>query len=151
MNIEKLNYYKKDESENWLSIFEFTIEEDSDNFIPRDSLPTFDSWTDIKVELTIANYSPQYFPYMSGERVSYHYGRSRVHKARKKMYDDGEREDAVENDNIFTKSWTTHGPGVGYNQRVYRGFFSVIDYASLFNSDEEFHSAVWGLPYIVNR
>ena len=150
MDIRKLEYFIPDEVGDWSSVFVFDSETNVDEFISRDSLPSFNSWSQVKVELTVTNEGPE-FEYESGERISFHYGRSRIHKARKKMYDDGEGEDLVAHDNIFTKVWTIHGPGWGYDKRVYRGFFSVIDYGSLFDSDEVFHSAVWALPYIVNR
>ncbi len=150
MDIRKLEYFTFDENGGWNSVFILDSELNVDEFISRDSLPVFDSWMDVKVELTVSNDGPE-FAYESGERVSFHYGRSRFHKARKKMHDNGEGEDAAENDNIFTKVWTIHGPGWGFENRVYRGFFSVIDYGSLFDSEEAFHSAVWALPYIVNR
>ncbi|MBH50157.1 MAG: hypothetical protein CMG69_05340 [Candidatus Marinimicrobia bacterium] len=148
MNIHKLEYYTFDNNESWVSIFQ--LQDGLDEFIPRDSLPMFDAWNDIKVELTVSNQGPE-FDYESGERVSFHYGKSRWHKARRKMYDGGQIGDQTANDNIFTKIWTVHGPGLGFDRRVFRGFFSVIDYQSLFNSEEDLHTTVWTLPYIVNR
>ena len=148
MDIHKLEYYIFDNNESWVSIFQ--LQDGLDEFIPRDSLPMFDAWNDIKVEVTVSNQGPE-FDYESGERVSFHYGKSRWHKARRKMYDGGQIGDEIENDNIFTKIWTVHGPGLGFDRRVYRAFFSVIDYQSLFNSEEDLHSTVWALPYIVNR
>jgi hypothetical protein len=150
MGIQKLEYYTLDENGDWSSVFILDSELNLGEFISRDSLPMFDSWMDVKVELTVSNDGPE-FNYESGERVSFHYGRSRLHKARKKMYDNGEGEDIIVNDNVFTKVWKIHGPGMGFDQRVYRGFFSLIDYGSLFDSEVSFHSAVWSLPYFVNR
>ena len=58
-----------------------------------------------------------------------------------------------ENDNTFTKIWRIHGPGYYFFQprRVFRAFFDVMDFGTLFDTEEDVHTAVWALPYKVIR
>lgn len=126
--------------------YTFTADQVGDLFITRDSIPTFYAWQPIRVEVTVENAGPE-FPYLSGEGVMQHYGRNRRYKARKIMYDNGRWGDATANDNVFTRVWRVHGPGIGRQQRVFRSFFDVIDFGTLYAEEESVNTAVWVLPY----
>ncbi|NOZ03068.1 MAG: hypothetical protein GXO92_00465, partial [FCB group bacterium] len=90
--------------------YTFTADQVGDMFITRDSIPTFNAWRPVRVEVTVENAGPE-FPYLSGEGVMLHYGRNRRYKARKMMHDNGAWGDATANDNVFTRVWRIHGPG----------------------------------------
>lgn len=151
VDIAKLEYYTMDADNNWVS--QFVMEGDVLNtWIPRDDIATFTVRTPVNVEVTVTNSDdPNPYPFKSGEGVMFHRGRHRNLKARRPMNDEGTFEDAVANNNIFTQVWFIHGPGMRHQRRVFRGFFSVIDFATIFNSDEDVNVAVWAMPYKVER
>ena len=152
IDIIKLEYKTRDsESDNWISAYVVTGDNVDTTWIDRDSIPTFPSWSEVKVEVSVSNNSDPVFNYKSGEGVRLHYGLRHNFKARRKLHDDGNDPDENENDNIFTKSWLIHGPGILYNQRIFRSFYDVIDYNTLFNTEAGVHTAVWALPYKVIR
>ena len=151
VDITKLEYFTMDSDSNWVS--QFVMEGDVLNtWIPRDDIATFAARTPVKVEVTVTNSDdPNPYPFKSGEGVMFHRGRNRNLKARRPMNDEGTFADAVANDNVFTQVWFVHGPGMGHQQRVFRGFFSAIDFATIFDSDEAVNVAVWAMPYKVER
>ena len=155
--ITKLEYFTMNSTGMWESGFVMTGDDAETTWIFRDSIPTFHKGDSIKVEVSVINNSDPVFDYKSGEGVVMHYGRHRYYKARKKMYDNLEPDgnDPIY-DNIFTKIWKVHGPGYYFNNeqrpsRVFRAFFDVIDYGTLFDTEEDVHTAVWALPYRVIR
>jgi hypothetical protein len=133
-------------SDSTVADYTFTADEVGDLFIARDSLPTFLAWRPLRVEVTVENAGPE-FPYLSGESVMLHYGRDRHHKARRLMFDNGQFGDAVANDNVFTRVWRMHGPGMGFPRRIFGAFVDVIDFGTLYAEEEAVHTAVWALPY----
>lgn len=151
VDITKLEYYTMDANSNWVS--QFVMEGDVLNtWIPRNEIATFTARTPVKVEVTVTNSDdPNPYPFKSGEGVMFHRGLHRNLKARRPMNDEGTFEDAVANDNIFTQVWFVHGPGMRHQHRVFRGFFSVIDFATIFDSEENVNVAVWAMPYKVER
>lgn len=151
VDITKLEYYTMDADSNWVS--QFVMEGDVlNNWITGDDVPSFAGRQPVKIEVTVTNSDdPNPYPFKSGEGVNFHRGRHRNLKARRPMNDEGIFEDAVAGDNIFTQVWLVHGPGMGHQHRAFRGFFSVIDFATIFDSDEDVNVAVWAMPYKVER
>ncbi len=146
--VTKLEYFRLSEDQTtWESVF--AVEDDNvwDTFIAREDIPTFAAWAPIKIEVSISNQDPIY-DFRSGEKVMMHFGRDRRHKARRCMFDDGEHlGDEVALDDTFTRIWRVHGPGPGHQARAFRAFYDVIDYGTLFSTQEDVHTAFWSLPY----
>jgi hypothetical protein len=153
--VTKLEYFTMNSENTWEPGFVITSDEAETRWIQRDSIPTFYKGDSVKIEVSVTNNSDPVFDYKSGEGVVVHYGRHRYYKARRKMHDDGVEPDAGENDNTFTKIWRIHGPGYYVFQprpyRVFRAFFDVMDFGTLFDTEEDVHTAFWGLPYKVIR
>ena len=153
--VTKLEYFTMNSENTWESGFVITSDEAETRWISRDSIPTFYKGDSVKVEVSVTNNNDPVFDYKSGEGVVMHYGRHRYYKARRKMHDDGIGPDVGENDNTFTKIWRIHGPGYYVFQprpyRVFRAFFDVMDFGTLFDTEEDVHTAVWALPYKVIR
>ena len=156
VSLTKLEYYTINSENTWESEFVTTSDEAGIIWIPRNSIPTFYKGDSVKVEVSVINNSDPVFDYKSGEGVVMHYGRHRHYKARRKMFDNGIGSDTGENDNTFTRIWRIHGPG--YNDegqqrpyRVFRAFFDVMDFGTLFDTEKDVHTAVWALPYKVIR
>jgi len=150
--ITKLEYFVLDQdSTTWNSTFSMEAENILDTFIAREDLPTFQSRSVVKIEVTVTNEEPVY-DFRSGEKVMMHFGRDRRHKGRRVLSDDGiHGGDLVPLNNVFTRIMFVHGPGPEHNTRVFRTFFDVMDFGTLFQMQEDVHSAFWGIPYRVNR
>ncbi|MBC8215143.1 MAG: hypothetical protein H8E64_01355 [Candidatus Marinimicrobia bacterium] len=145
--ITKLEYFIATEDSTWDSQFIMESENVLETFISREDIPTFPMWSLVKVEVTVSNEDPIY-DYRSGEGVLMHFGIDRRHKARRRMFDDGEHGgDLVPLNNVFTMIRLMHGPGWGHDARVFRAFFDVMDYGTLFQTQTDVHTAFWGLPY----
>ena len=156
VSVTKLEYFKINSDNTWESEFVLSSDEAETIWIPRNSIPTFHKGDSVKIEVSVINNSDQVFDYKSGEGVVMHYGRHRNYKARRKMFDDGIESDTAENDNTFTRVWRIHGPGYTFDgqprpQRVFRSFYDVIDFGTLFDTERDVHTAVWVLPYKVVR
>lgn len=146
--ITKLEYFRPSEDQTtWESVFSMEAENVLDTFISREDIPTFPAWSYVRVEVTVSNDEPIY-DFRSGEKVMMHFGRDRRHKARRCMFDNGEfGGDEVALDDVFTRIWSIHGPGWGHNSRAFRSFFDVIDFGTLFNTQEDVHTSFWSFPY----
>ena len=156
VSITKLEYFTINLENTWESEFVLTSDEAETIWIPRNSIPTFYKGDSVKVEVSVINNSDPVFDYKSGEGVVMHYGRHSNYKARRKMFDNGIESDAGENDNIFTRVWRIHGPGYTFDgqprpQRIFRSFYDVIDFGTLFDTERDVHTAIWALPYKVVR
>ena len=156
VSLTKLEYYTINSENTWESEFVTTSDEAGAIWIPRNSIPTFYKGDSVKIEVSVINNSDPVFDYNSGEGVVIHYGRHRHYKARRKMFDNGIGSDTGENDNTFTRVWRIHGPGYTFDgqprpQRVFRSFYDVIDFGTLFDTERDVHTAVWALPYKVVR
>ena len=86
-----------------------------------------------------------------GEWVMQRYGRSANQRGRRKLNDFGFGGDAIVNDNIHTKVFRMHGPGVGRDSRVFRSFYSTTDLATLFTEDGGYNSITLSIPYKTQR
>ncbi len=67
------------------------------------------------------------------------------------MNDLGFGGDAIVNDNIHTKVFRMHGPGIGRDSRLFRSFYSTTDLATLFTEDGGYNSITWSIPYKSQR
>ena len=124
-----------------------------DLFIDRDSLPAFMAFGVYVVGVTVENTGPEYALDTAGvgEWVLLNYGRNRNMRGRRHLNDRGLTLDAVMNDNIHTGGWRAHGPGPEYARRAFRSFFETIDLATIFVSDGGYNTAVWSIPYRIER
>ena len=124
-----------------------------DLFIDRDALPTFTAFVPYMVQVAVENTGPELTMDSSGvgEWVFKNYGRSRGMRGRKHLNDKGVFLDAVMNDNIHSGGWRAHGPGHGRPHRGFRSFFETIDLATLFVDDGGYNTAVWSIPYKIER
>jgi hypothetical protein len=124
-----------------------------DFFIDRDSLPTFTAFVPYMVQVSVNNNGPELTMDSSGvgEWVFKNYGRSRNMRGRKHLNDKGVFLDAEMNDNIHTGGWRAHGPGHGRRHRGFRSFFETVDLATLFVDDGGYNTAVWSIPYRIER
>jgi hypothetical protein len=134
-------------------IYSFEANGIGDQFINRDALPTFTAFSSYLVEVTVENSGPELTMDSSGvgEWVFKNYGRSRNMRGRKFLNDKGVFLDAVMNDNIHTGAWRAHGPGTGFSHGGFRSFFETIDLATIFVDDGGYNTAVWSIPYRVER
>ena len=133
----------------------YTFEADGigDLYIDRDSLPTFTAFSSYQVEVSVENAGPELTMDISGvgEWVLKNYGRSRNMRGRKFLNDKGVFLDAVMNDNIHTGGWRAHGPGLGQRHGGFRSFYETIDLATIFVDDGGYNTAVWSIPYRIER
>ena len=86
-----------------------------------------------------------------GEWVMQRYGRSANYRGRRRLNDLGNGADAIINDNIHTKAFRMHGPGIGRSSRVFRTFYSTTDLATLFTEDGGYNSVTLSIPYVSQR
>jgi len=105
------------------------------------------------VQVAVENTGPELTMDSSGvgEWVFKNYGRSRGMRGRKHLNDKGVFLDGVMNDNIHSGGWRAHGPGQGRRHRGFRSFFETIDLATLFVDDGGYNTAVWSIPYKIER
>ena len=124
-----------------------------DLYINRDNLPTFESFGHYIVKVTADNDGPEYAIDSTnvGEWVMQRYGRSANQRGRRKLNDFGFGGDAIVNDNIHTKVFRMHGPGIGRDSRVFRSFYSTTDLATLFTEDGGYNSITLSIPYKTQR
>jgi hypothetical protein len=124
-----------------------------DLYMNRDNLPTFNSFGHYIVKVTVDNNGPEYSIDTTGigEWVMQRYGRSTNQRGRRKLNDLGLGGDAIVNDNIHTKVFRMHGPGIGRNSRLFRSFYSTTDLATLFTEDGGYNSITWSIPYKSQR
>ena len=134
-------------------IYSFEANSIGDLFIDREALPTFTAFSPYLIEVTVENAGPELTMDSSGvgEWVFKNYGRSHNMRGRKFLNDRGGFLDAVMNDNIHTGGWRAHGPGAGLNRRGFRSFFETVDLATIFVEDGGYNTAVWSIPYRVER
>jgi len=134
-------------------IYSFEANSIGDLFIDREALPTFTAFLPYLIEVTVENAGPELTMDSSGvgEWVFKNYGRSHNMRGRKFLNDRGGFLDAVMNDNIHTGGWRSHGPGAGLNRRGFRSFFETVDLATIFVEDGGYNTAVWSIPYRVER
>ena len=119
----------------------------------RDNLLTFNSFEHYIVKVTVDNAGPEYAVDSTGvgEWVMQRYGRSVNQRGRRRLNDLGFGGDTVVNDNIHTKVFRMHGPGVGRESRVFRSFYSTTDLATLFTEDGGYNSITLSIPYRSQR
>ena len=134
-------------------VFSIYSDDLGDMYMDRDNLPNFNSFEYYVVKATVNNNGPEYAIDSSGvgEWVMQRYGRSTNQRGRRKLNDLGYGPDAVTNDNIHTKAFRMHGPGIGRESRVFRSFYSVTDLATLFTEDGGYNSVTWSIPYKSQR
>ncbi|HJM12259.1 MAG TPA: hypothetical protein QF484_03640 [Candidatus Marinimicrobia bacterium] len=146
VRITDLSFYTADGSD---ALFNYTADNVSEVFIPRDNLPTFNPGDTLRIELTVENDDPVFDlgDMDSGEKVHMHYGRGRGERARRRLNDAGVFGDAVVENNVFTKFWRAHIIGPNHVARVFNMHYDLIDNATLFISDGGYNTAVWLLPY----
>ena len=131
----------------------FNAEEVGTLFIDRESLPTFNAFELVLIQMSVENDGPEYTMDSTGvgEWCTVHYARNRQQRGRRFINDTGRFFDTVMNDNIHSGAWLIHGPGLGQNSRVFRSFYDVIDLATIFTEDGGYNTAVWSIPYRVER
>jgi hypothetical protein len=134
-------------------VYSFEANGIGDLFIDREALPTFTAFSPYLIEVTVENAGPELTMDISGvgEWVFKNYGRSRNMRGRKFLNDKGVFLDAVMNDNIHTGGWRAHGPGTGFIRSGFRSFFETVDLATIFVEDGGYNTAVWSIPYRVER
>jgi hypothetical protein len=134
-------------------VYSFEANSIGDLFIDREALPTFTAFSPYLIEVTVENAGPELTMDSSGvgEWVFKNYGRSRNMRGRKFLNDRGGFLDAVMNDNIHTGGWRAHGPGTGFIRSGFRSFFETVDLATIFVDDGGYNTAVWSIPYRVER
>ena len=134
-------------------VFSISSDDLDDMYMDRDNLPNFNSFEYYVVKVTVNNNGPEYAIDSSGvgEWVMQRYGRSTNQRGRRKLNDLGYGPDAVINDNIHTKAFRMHGPGIGRESRVFRSFYSTTDLAALFTEDGGYNSVTWSIPYRSQR
>jgi len=134
-------------------VYSFEANSIGDLFIDREALPTFTAFSPYLIEVTVENAGPELTMDSSGvgEWVFKNYGRSHNMRGRKFLNDRGGFLDAVMNDNIHTGGWRAHGPGAGLSRRGFRSFFETVDLATIFVEDGGYNTAVWSIPYRVER
>ena len=154
VSISSLAVYKfSDSLDQGDLIYSFEANSIGDLFIDREALPTFTAFLPYLIEVTVENAGPELTMDSSGvgEWVFKNYGRSHNMRGRKFLNDRGGFLDAVMNDNIHTGGWRAHGPGVGLSRRGFRSFFETVDLATIFVEDGGYNTAVWSIPYRVER
>jgi len=134
-------------------LYQFLGDEILDVFINRDSVPTFTAFVPYMVTVAVSNAGPELSVDSTGvgEWVLKNYGYDRHHRGRRALNDKGEWFDETANDNLHSGAWRSHGPGHGFNRRAFRTFFETIDLATLFVNDNEYNTAIWSIPYKVER
>ena len=134
-------------------VFSVSSEGIGDLYMDRDNLPTFNAFDYYVAKVTVNNNGPEYTIDSAGvgEWVMLRYGRAVNQRGRKRLNDLGNGADAVVNDNIHTKAYRMHGPGVGRESRVFRSFYSNVDLATLFTEDGGYNSSTWSIPYRSQR
>lgn len=135
------------------ALFNYTADNASEVFIPRNDLPAFNPGDILRIELTVENDDPVFDMgnIDSGERVAMHYGRGRGERARRRLNDAGVFGDDAADDNVFTKLWRAHTIRPNHQARVFNMHYDLIDNATLFISDGGYNTAVWSLPYRIIR
>ena len=133
----------------------FSVSSDGigDLYMDRDNLPTYNSFEYYVVKAIVDNDGPEYAIDSTGvgEWVMQRYGRSANQRGRRKLNDLGFGGDAIVNDNIHTKVFRMHGPGIGRDSRLFRSFYSTTDLATLFTEDGGYNSITWSIPYKSQR
>ena len=134
-------------------VFSMSSVDLGDMYMDRDNLPNFNSFEYYVVKAIVNNNGPEYAIDSSGvgEWVMQRYGRSINQRGRRKLNDLGYGPDAVINDNIHTKAFRMHGPGIGRQSRVFRSFYSATDLAAFFTEDGGYNSVTWSIPYRSQR
>ncbi len=150
LSVDEAAGITEEEGELVLSVSSDSI---GDLYMDRDNLPTFNSFAYYVVKATVGNNGPEYAIDSAGvgEWVMLRYGRSANQRGRRRLNDLGYGADAIVNDNIHTKAFRMHGPGIGRDSRVFRSFYSTTDLATLFTEDGGYNSATWSLPYRSQR
>ena len=150
VRITDLSFYTAAGSD---ALFNYSSDNTSEVFIPRNDLPLFNPGDTLRIELTVENDDPVFDmgEWDSGEKVAMHYGRGHGERARRRMHDSGLFYDATADDNIFTKLWRAHNIGPEQQRRVFNMHYDLIDNATLFISDGGYNTAVWSLPYRIVR
>jgi hypothetical protein len=135
------------------ALYNYTADNASEVFIPRNDLPVFNPGDTLRIELTVENDDPVFDMgnIDSGERVAMHYGRGRGERARRRLNDAGVFGDVAADDNVFTKLWRAHTIRPNHQARVFNMHYDLIDNATLFISDGGYNTAVWSLPYRIIR
>ena len=134
-------------------LYSFESDGMSELFIDRESIPTFTAFSRYQVEVTVDNLGPELTADSAGvgEWVLKNYGRSSRARGRRYLNDRGTFLDATMNDNIHTGGWRTHGPGFGRRPRGFKSFVETIDLATIFVEDGGYNTAVWSIPYRIER
>ena len=106
-------------------------------FFNRETLPSLSFNTTISVDVKVQNNSP--FVYDPGELVLIHFGREiNVDKKRVALSD-------IDNNGTHSGSFTVDSHG----EKIYRLFVDLIDLETIFNSDGEYNSVIWMIPFMV--
>ncbi len=146
-----------------INMFEpvFSLENTDDilnTFITLQDMPHLLNHEFIKTLAYVENSNPGINDYpASGEGVFMHYGKGHHRKARKPLFDDGGEvtinghtsNDAVADDNEFTRIWRVHRRLPDYPVEIYQLFIDVIDYETMLNPEGEYHSVIIGFPYLL--
>ena len=134
-------------------VLSLSTDDISNLFMDRENLPTFNSFEHYIVKTTVYNDGPEYAldSIGVGEWVMQRYGRSANYRGRRRLNDLGNGADAIINDNIHTKAFRMHGPGIGRSSRVFRTFYSTTDLATLFTEDGGYNSVTLSIPYVSQR
>ena len=150
VRITDLSFYTVDGSD---ALFNYTADNASEVFIPRDNLPAFNPGDTLRIELTVENDDPVFDlgDLDSGEKVHMHFGRGRGERARRRLNDAEIFGDAVAEDNVFSRYWRAHSMHSNHHVRVFNMHYGLIDNATLFISDGGYNTAVWSLPYRIER
>lgn len=150
VRITDLSFYTAEGSD---ALFNYTADNASEVFIPRDNLPAFSPGDTLRIELTVENDDPVFDlgELDSGEKVHMHFGRGRGERARRRLNDAELFGDAVAEDNVFTRLWRAHTIRPNHQVRVFNMHYDLIDNETLFISDGGYNTAVWSLPYRIVR
>jgi len=143
-------------NDNWEQgdlLYQFLAEDVQDIFIDRESIPTFTAFVPYLVTVSVSNAGPEMALDSTGvgEWVLKNYGYHRHHRGRKWLNDKGVFFDETANDNLHSGGWRTHGPGHGVDRRAFRSFFETVDLATIFVNDGGYNTAIWSIPYKVER
>lgn len=146
-------YSLTDDYEQGDLLHQFLGDDILDVFIQRESIPTFTAFVPYMVTVSVTNAGPELSMDSTGvgEWVFKNYGYHRNHRGRKALNDKGVFFDETANDNLHSGAWRSHGPGHGLDRRAFRSFFETVDLATLFVNDGEYNTAIWSIPYRVER